>query len=160
MRRRVSLEEYRALAEIRFLIRRYLQNSEEAVRAVGLEPQQYMSMLQLRGLPAGQQPTIQALAERMQLRHHSVVELVNRMEKGELLQRQRAKKDRRFVLVRMTPKAENLLDKLVRRRIAELRATGHDLVRSLGVVVGVVPLGKQVAPRGHRNQPAKPQPHR
>lgn len=51
MKREVSLREYRALAEMRFLIRRYLQHSEEAVRAAGLEPQQYMGMLQLRGLP-------------------------------------------------------------------------------------------------------------
>ena len=149
MRRRVSLEEYRALAEIRFLIRRYLQNSEEAVRAAGLEPQQYMSMLQLRGLPAGQQPTIRTLAERMRLRHHSVVELVNRMEKRRLLRRQHAETDRRFVLVRMTPKAEDLLDKLVRKRIAELRATGSDLVHSLSIVMGLSPC-RQARRRGPR----------
>ena len=132
----VSLMEYRALADMRFLIRRYLNGTERAVRAVGLEPQQYMAMLQLRGLPPSELPTIRALSDRMQLRHHSMGELINRMEKRGLFQRERAQNDRRCVLVRMTPQAERLLDRVVRHRIAELRVTGRDLVRSLSVVVG------------------------
>jgi DNA-binding MarR family transcriptional regulator len=150
MKRRVGLAEYRALAEMRVIIRRYLQHSEAAVRAAGLAPQWYMGMLQLRGLPVGQQPTIRTLADRMQLRHHSVVELVNRLEKRGLLRRERAQHDLRYVLVRMTPKAERLLDKLVQKRIEELRVTGHDLVRSLSIVVGVPSRRKQGRRRGPR----------
>ena len=139
MKRGVNTAEYRALADIRFLIRLYLNHTERAVREAGLEPQQYMGMLQLRGLPAEQQPTIRALAERLQLRHNSVVELVNRMESRGLFRRERAESDRRCVLVRITPKGEELLNRLVQNRIAELRVTGRDLVKSLGVVLGTLP---------------------
>src|SRR5579883_3131704 len=81
MARSMGTAEYRALAQFRFLIRRFLNNSERAARTVGLEPQQYMGLLALRGLPADQEPTIRSLAERLQIQHHSAVELVDRMEK-------------------------------------------------------------------------------
>jgi DNA-binding MarR family transcriptional regulator len=141
MERRTSLAEIRALAEVRFLIRRYLNNTEKLVHTVGLEPQQYMVMLQVRGLPEGEQPTIRALADRLQLRHNSVVELVNRMERRGLLQRQRAGDDKRCVLVSLTTRGEKLFDKIVRQRLAELRITGRDLVQTLGVVLGPEPRG-------------------
>src|SRR5471032_1946097 len=108
MKRSITLAEYRALAEMRFLIRRYLNSTEKAARSVGLEPQQYMAMVQLRGLPAGQEPTIRALAERLQIRHHSTVELVDRMEKKGFFRRERSKTDRRRVLVHVTGRGERM----------------------------------------------------
>ena len=90
MSRATSTPEYQALAQFRFLIRRYLNNSEKAARSVGLEPQQYMGLLALRGLPSEQEPTIRALAERLQIQHHSAVELVDRMEKRGLFRRERS----------------------------------------------------------------------
>jgi len=66
MKRSGNTPEYQALAQFRFLIRRYLNNSEKAARSVGLEPQQYMGLLALRGLPPDQDPTIRSLAERLQ----------------------------------------------------------------------------------------------
>jgi DNA-binding MarR family transcriptional regulator len=89
MTRITNTAEYQALAQFRFLIRRYLNNSEKAARSVGLEPQQYMGLLALRGLPETQEPTIRALAERLQIQHHSAVELVDRMERRGLFQRER-----------------------------------------------------------------------
>src|SRR5262245_38534659 len=75
-----GLEEYRALAEFRYLVRRFLAFSEAAARAAGLRPQQHQLLLAVKGLPAGMKPTIRVLAERLQLRHHSTVELADRME--------------------------------------------------------------------------------
>jgi DNA-binding MarR family transcriptional regulator len=134
--RQTTLAEYQALDNVRFLLRRYVTNTEKAVRAVGLEPQQYLSLLQLRGLPPEQQPTIRALAERLQLRHNSVVELVNRMEKRGLFRREQAQGDRRCILLRVTPLGEKLLGRLVPHRIAELRVTCPELIRSLSAAVG------------------------
>src|SRR5579864_9624141 len=112
MSRATSTAEYQALAQFRFLIRRYLNNSEKAARSVGLEPQQYMGMLALRGLPAGQEPTIRSLSERLQIEHHSAVELVDRMEKRGLFRRERSKQDRRHVIVHVTAHGEALLSRL------------------------------------------------
>ena len=64
-----------------------------------LEPQQHQLMLALKGLPDGLHPTVGTLAERLQLQHHSTVELVNRLSAGGLVRRSRAGEDRRQVLL-------------------------------------------------------------
>jgi DNA-binding MarR family transcriptional regulator len=130
-----AADEYRALAEFRFLIRRFLNDTEKAARSVGLEPQQYQGLLALRGLPVGQHPTIRALAERLQIRHHSAVELVDRMEKRGLFRRARSKDDRRQVLLQVTSRGEKLLKRLVRHRMAEMAINGPELARALSVVI-------------------------
>ena len=135
MSRSTSTAEYQALAQFRFLIRRYLNNSEKVARSVGLEPQQYMGMLALRGLPSDKEPTIRSLAERLQIQHHSAVELVDRMEKRGLFRRERSTKDRRQVHVFVTPRGEKLLSRLVRHRIAELRVSAPDLAHALQAVL-------------------------
>ena len=127
----MSLAEFRALAEFRHQIRQFLNGSEQAARAAGLEPQQYLFMLALRGLPAGHTATIRELAERMQLRHHSTVEMVNRLERQQLLRRERSRADRRQVILHLTPRAEKILSRLARQRIEELRTAAPTLVRAL-----------------------------
>ena len=131
----MTASEFRALAEFRHQIRIFLNGSEEAARAADLEPQQYMLMLALRGLPSGVEPSIRELAERMQLRHHSVVELVDRLEKRLLLRRERAKADRRQVILHLTPRGEKILTKLAKQRISELRTSAPALVRALTAVI-------------------------
>lgn len=131
----MSSVEFRALAEFRYQIRHFLNGSERAARSAGLEPQQYLFLLALRGLPAGRQPTIRELAERMQLRHHSAVELVDRLERQQLLRRERSRTDRRQIIVHLTPRAEKTLSRLARQRIAELRTAAPALVRALTSVI-------------------------
>ena len=131
----MSLVEFRALAEFRYQIRLFLNGSEQAARAAGLEPQQYLFLLALRGLPPGWEATIRELAERMQLRHHSVVELVDRLERQQLLRRERSRTDRRQVIVHLTPRGEKILSRLARQRIAELRTAAPALVRALTSVI-------------------------
>jgi DNA-binding MarR family transcriptional regulator len=146
----------RALAEFRFLIRRYLNDSEKAARSVGLEPQQYQALLMLRGLPPEQVPTIRALADRLQICHHSAVELVDRMEKRGLFRRERSKEDRREVLVNVTPRAEKLLSGLVRQRLAEMAINGPELARALSAVIDAPPNGtRQRAATPGKRTPAK-----
>jgi DNA-binding MarR family transcriptional regulator len=133
--RPTTTDEYQALAEFRFLIRRFLTNSEKAAQSVGLNPRHYMCMLALKGLPSGQKATMGNLAERLQIQHNTAVELVDRMEKRGLLRRERSTEDRRSVLVYVTARGERLLSRLVRHRIAELRVTAPDLARTLRLVL-------------------------
>ena len=131
----MSLAEFRALAEFRHQIRQFLNGSEQAARAAGLEPQQYLFLLAVRGLPAGHTATIRELAERMQLRHHSTVEMVNRLERQQLLRRERSRADRRQVILHLTPRAEKILSRLARQRIEELRTAAPTLVRALTTAI-------------------------
>jgi DNA-binding MarR family transcriptional regulator len=127
----VKLEQYRALAELRYRIRRFLGEGDAAARAVGLEPQQYLLLLMIRGLPAEQEATIRTLAGRLMLKHHSAVELIDRLEGHGYVRRTRGREDRRRVLVSLLPRGEKLLEDVARQRIDELRSNGHELVRAI-----------------------------
>jgi DNA-binding MarR family transcriptional regulator len=78
--KKISNREYRGLAELRFRIRRFVQEGDATARAAGLEPQQYLLLLATRGLPEGAESSIRTLADRLSLQQHSAVELVDRME--------------------------------------------------------------------------------
>jgi DNA-binding MarR family transcriptional regulator len=127
----IKTEQYRALAELRHQIRQFLSEGDNAARGAGLEPQQYLLLLMIRGLPEGQAATIRTLAERLTLKHHSAVELVDRLESNGYVRRTRARDDRRNVIVSILPRGERLLEDVARQRIKELRSNGHELVRAI-----------------------------
>ena len=129
--RDLSLAAYRSLAELRHQIRSFLVFSEEQVRAAGMEPQQHQLMLAVKGLPAGAAATIGELAGRLQLKHHSTVELVNRLEKLGYVARQAGKQDRRQVIVRLTPAGASILRRLSLAHHQELEIAGPRLVKAL-----------------------------
>src|ERR1700682_3213933 len=127
----ISTEEYRALSQLRYRIRRFLQEGDNVARHWGLEPQQYLLLLAIRGLPEAEEATIRTLAERLALKHHSVVELVDRLEANGYVRRSRGRDDRRQVLVSMLPRGERILEQVARHRIGELRANGYAPVRNI-----------------------------
>jgi DNA-binding MarR family transcriptional regulator len=127
----LTLSDYEALAELRYQIRRFLSFSEQAARAAGLEPRQHQLLLGLKGLPANARPTIGELAERLQIQHHSAVELVNRLSAAGYIRRARAGEDRREVLLSLTPRGDKVLRKLSLHHRAELRSAGPALVKAL-----------------------------
>ena len=131
----VTLTDYRALAEFRYRLRLYLAFSDQAARSAGLHPGQYRLLLILKGLPEGMDPTIGNLAERLGLRHHSTVELVDRLEKRGLISRERSQTHRSFVFVRIMPKGESILRKIVVTRKVELQEAGPILVRALKTLI-------------------------
>ena len=121
MDKSLTSTDYQSLAELRYHIRRFLHFSEQAARKAGLEPRQHQLMLTLKGLPAGTRPKIGELAERLQIQHHSAVELVNRLAVGGYVRRHRGGEDRREVLLSLTPKGEKILRELSLHHKAELR---------------------------------------
>lgn len=123
--------EYVALAEFRYQLRRFLRHMEEEVRESGVNPQQYQVVLAVKGLPRHEVPTISRLAERMQLNHNSMVELVDRCEERGLLKRVRSGKDRRQVTLAITPEGEAMLRRLGGAAHQELRNIGPMLVESV-----------------------------
>ena len=129
--KRLTLSDYEALAEFRHQIRKFLRFSERAVRAAGMEPGQYQLMLAIKGMPEGVRPRIRELANRMHIQHHSAVELVNRLEAGGYVRRERAREDRREVLLALTPKGERVLAELALHHHEELRSAAPGLVAAL-----------------------------
>jgi DNA-binding MarR family transcriptional regulator len=133
--RKLKLSDYQALAEFRHQIRRFLHFSEQAVEASGLERGQYQLMLAIKGMPDGVRPRIRELAERMQIQHHSAVELINRLESGGFVRRERTEGDRREVLLTLTAKGERVLAELALHHHEELQNAAPRLVAALGKVM-------------------------
>jgi len=127
--------DYLALAEFRYEIRRFLNFSEAAARAARIEPHQHQALLAIKGLPAGQSATIGLLAERLQIQHHSAVELADRLETKHLVRRSRGQRDRREVFLELTRRGEELLRRLSLSHRDELRLAGPKLLEALNAVV-------------------------
>ena len=153
MAARITDGEYHALSQLRYLIRRFLQEGDETARAAGLEPQQYLLLLAIRGLQPHEESSIRTLADRLALRHHSTVELIDRMEAHGFVKRTRGREDRRQVLVSLQPRGEKLLEKVVGQRLVELRSHGHALVESIGKLLESWPMGGR--PKKRRALPTK-----
>jgi DNA-binding MarR family transcriptional regulator len=117
----LSKADFEALARFRAGIRRYLRFSEETVRRHGVTPQQYQLMLALKGFPGRDWAVVRELAEQLQLRHHSVVELVDRAQQEGLVQRGADPDDARAVRVGLTRRGEQLLGRLSALHRDELR---------------------------------------
>lgn len=124
------------MAELRYQIRKFLRFSENAARYAGIEPQQHQLLLAIRGLPDGASPTIGVLAERMQLQHHSTVELVDRLVDRNFLCRLRSTTDRRQVLVKLTHDGEEFLQKLSLHHLEQLQSAGPTFVKVLNSLIG------------------------
>src|SRR5207245_4546397 len=108
---------------------------DAVARTAGLEPQQYLLLLAIRGLPAGVEATISTLADRLALKHHSTVELIDRLETRGYVRRSRSRDDRRRVLVTLLPRGEKLLEQVARDRIGELRASGAALAKAISALL-------------------------
>src|SRR5215472_3632609 len=124
---------YQVLAELRYQIRRFLRFSEHVARSAGIEPQQYLLLLAIKGLPADRKPTIGELAERLQLQHNSTVELINRLVERNLVQRHRDESDQRQVIVVLTAQGEEILAQLALHHQTELQTVGPALLQTLEI---------------------------
>jgi DNA-binding MarR family transcriptional regulator len=114
-------EAYRTLADFRYLIRRFLEFSQSAAREAGLTVRQHQALLAIKGHPGDDAPRIGELSERLRIRHHSTVELVDRLAEAGLIERSPDARDRRRVLLRLTQAAEQRLAGLSAAHLDELR---------------------------------------
>jgi DNA-binding MarR family transcriptional regulator len=119
------------LAEFRHQLRLFLHFSEEAAQRHGLHPQQHQLLLQIAGASNGEEATIGYAAERLGLRHHTVVELSDRCEEAGLVVRKPAESDRRRVLLDLSEKGREMVEALSIDHARELNELAPRLVRTL-----------------------------
>ncbi len=141
---KLSLNDYRSLAALRFEIRKFLAFSEQAARDAGIEPQQHQLLLSVRGLPEGMTPTVGAVAERLCVQHHTAVALVDKLEARGFLRRERGIADRRQVMLRLTPAGDAALRRLSALHREQLRTVGPEMASALQEIL---------APAGEPDQP-------
>jgi DNA-binding MarR family transcriptional regulator len=127
--------DYEALARVRFHIRSFLDFSQSAAREADITPQQHQVLLGIKALGIDQPVVIRALADWLRLQHHSVIGLIDRLERRGLVRRGRSASDRRCVVLRLTRAGESLLADLSRAHRRELRAAAPSLVTALSQLV-------------------------
>ena len=124
--------DYEILAEFRYLLMRFAAFSEQAAQAAGLAPRQHQALLAIKGYPHGAEVTIGDLAERLGIRHHSTVGLVDRLVSRGYLVRRGDPHDRRRTLLALTAAGEQALAGLSAAHRRELRRVAPLLKAVLG----------------------------
>ncbi|MFX7090355.1 MarR family transcriptional regulator, partial [Acinetobacter baumannii] len=119
---RLQKDDFEALSEFRYQLRRFLRFSEDAAQSEGLTPLQYLLMLHIKGYPGREWTSISELAERLQAQHHGVVALVTRCVKAGLVTRTPDDRDKRLVQVRLTELGEQYLHRLAQLHRNELHS--------------------------------------
>jgi DNA-binding MarR family transcriptional regulator len=121
---KISKTEYETLADLRYSLRQFLHFSEEAAHNAGVTPQQHQALLAIKGFRESRGITIGELAERLQVRHHSAVGLVDRLVLKNFVAREHHPADRRQVFLALTERGESMLEKLSAAHKEQLRRIG------------------------------------
>ena len=124
-------EDYEVLAELRYLGRKFLRFSKDLLQAkAGLNPEQYEALLAIKAFP-GQTLTISQLSERLQVKHHSAVNIVDRLVERKLIRRQLGKQDRRERHLELTTKGEKMIEELAAFHYQELSQRSAEMIQAL-----------------------------
>ncbi len=149
---RLTKRHFEMLAEVRYALRRFLRFGEDAARKAGLTPQQHQLLLAVKGFPGRDWATVGEVAERLQLRHHSAVGLVDRAEQLGLIHRKTDPDDRRVVRISLTAAGDRALSRLTGLHVVELKLLGPKLalVANLAAPRSAPASGTRLASRGRR----------
>jgi DNA-binding MarR family transcriptional regulator len=125
---RISKAQFESIAAFRYALRKFVRVSEQAAQRAGITPQQHALLLAVKGFPHRDYATVSELANRMQMRQHSMVGLIDRTEAQGLVRREQGTVDRRQVFIHLTREGVALLQQLSAEHQREL-LTMHDALR-------------------------------
>ena len=131
----VSQREYVALAQFRYALRVFQRFSEDATRTAGVTPAQHQLVLAIKGWPCADAPSVSDIADRLQLRNNSTVELVQRAEQAGLVTTCADSEDHRRQLLEVTERGEQLLASLStlhRDELRRFRTEMNNILEELG----------------------------
>lgn len=124
--------DYEALASFRYAMRKFLSSSKRILASeAGLTTDQYEALLALKAFGGSIALTISDLSERLQVKHHSAVSLVDKLEALHFVRREHGEKDRRRVFVRLTEKGAETLEKVALLHRSEIRMRCPEMIEAL-----------------------------
>lgn len=127
-----SPDDYHALAEFRYLLRKFLRFSKDYLRAHGqVNPEQYEALLAIKASALPEGLTISQLSERLQIKHHSAVNIVDRLVERKLITRETAQTDRRRRHLGLTAKGEKFIEELAAVHRKEMRGRSAEIIKAL-----------------------------
>ena len=130
--RRLTPEQYAAIAAFRYELRRFLAFSEAAAAGAGLPPQQHQALLAIAGSAGPQRPSVGSIAQHLMIAPHTAAELIARMVEASLVTKNPSAQDRRRMELGLTETAAALLHRLTAAHLDELENLEPALARALG----------------------------
>ena len=132
MRPRLDPDDYNALATFRYALRKFLTFSKHALATeANLTPEQYEALLALKAFSGATGLTISDLSERLQVKHHTAVSLVDKLEALQFARRQQSTEDRRQVFVHLTAAGSRVLAKVAVLHRREMRIRSPEMIEAL-----------------------------
>ena len=127
----VQPEDYNALGAFRYAMRKFLRFSKDFLADAGLTPEQYETLLAIKTRGGAKGLNIRDLSERLQVKHHTAISLVNKLVNRRLLSRQRGLKDRREVVIKLTPRGDATIARLADIHRREMRNRSSEMIEAL-----------------------------
>jgi DNA-binding MarR family transcriptional regulator len=127
----LNSKNYETLASFRYQIRRFLRFSKDLLSSEDLTPDQYQALLAIRASSVNRKLSIRDLAEQLQVRHHSTVGIVDQLVSRDAIVRQVAPDDRRKILLTLTEKGEEIVERLAPAHHEELSRLCPEMIRTL-----------------------------
>jgi DNA-binding MarR family transcriptional regulator len=129
---RLDSDDYEVLANFRYLLRKFLRFSKDFLTDNGhLGPEQYEALLAIKAFSSVGGLNISQLSERLQVKHHSAVNIVDRLAERKLITREAGETDRRRRHVQLTAKGEKLIEELAAAHRKEIRMRSAELIKVL-----------------------------
>ena len=128
---RLTHQDYESLADFRYLLRKFLRFSKDFLRSAGLSPEQYEALLAIKAFATSSGLTILHLSERLQVKHHSAVNTVDRLAERKLITRQTSATDRRQRHLKLTDRGEKLIEELAAAHRKEMRSRSPEMIKAL-----------------------------
>jgi DNA-binding MarR family transcriptional regulator len=128
----LQAKDYLALNAFRYAMRKFLRFSKEVVAArAKLTTEQYEALLAIKGSSGANGVTVREISERLQVKHHTAVSLLDKLEARKLATRKRATTDRRNVNVQLTKAGASLLACLATIHRRELQQRSPEIIKAL-----------------------------
>lgn len=119
------------LAQFRRGLRKVLADSEEICVEAGLTSQRFQALLSIASV--SEPMSVGDLAADLMLKHHSCVELADRLAQAGLIARVADAQDKRRVLLSLTAKGAKALNHLAAEHLAQMDEARDSIMRGLGL---------------------------
>jgi DNA-binding MarR family transcriptional regulator len=141
----LTLDDYQALGAFREALRRFLAFSEAGAEELGLTAQQHQALLAIKAFTGDEPMTVGQLANSLEIKSNSAVGLVKRLEDRRLVTREASTHDRRRALLRLTPAAEQSLEQISLKNLAQLKSSAAVFTELLATLHGLEDHGPATA---------------
>jgi len=132
MKKTLRAKDYIALGAFRYAMRQFLRFSKDLLAArANLTPEQYEALLAIKASSQAGGMTVGQISERLQVRHHTAVSLIDKLEARKLVLRKRTNTDRRTVNVQLTKAGNTLLSRLALIHYHEFRRRAPGMIATL-----------------------------